>query len=304
MCLCYDPVVKAVAIATPHRVLEEWKPIMRRIYDIISEVKPANQRHAIQRVYEALNGCPKDGGSESTIDLSTLECWSTEARAAATSYNISPHNIAPSKLPSSLAEQKQNSTGKPATTSGYSNTVTIHIDPSRIADTELMNDPNSPPYPLMEQFSLTIPRFLHPCEVTGASLAWLVQRFGTSVSTIHTCVVRRKRVLFLGAQQPASLVCHATLSACLLAARPEYINALCEAIQHTSTELSSTASTSSSTSSRFTCPINGYTFGDDVLARCFPYASLTDMSFLKHDDGYIAGVTNPLFETRYVRLCI
>jgi hypothetical protein len=32
-----------------------------------------------------------------------------------------------------------------------------------------------------------------------------------------------------------------------------------------------------------------------ILRRCYPYANLTDLSFLENPSGYVAGVTNPMF---------
>ena len=39
---------------------------------------------------------------------------------------------------------------------------------------------------------------------------------------------------------------------------------------------------------------------DGVLRRCYPYANLTDLSFLENKEGYIAGVTNPMFSSKDV----
>ena len=32
-----------------------------------------------------------------------------------------------------------------------------------------------------------------------------------------------------------------------------------------------------------------------IMRRCYPYANLTDLSFLENERGYLAGVTNPMF---------
>ena len=36
----------------------------------------------------------------------------------------------------------------------------------------------------------------------------------------------------------------------------------------------------------------------NVIQRCYPYANLTDLSFLESKNGYIAGVTNPMFNSK------
>lgn len=104
---------------------------------------------------------------------------------------------------------------------------------------------------------LLIPTCLHTDEVLEASLIGLIQIFGAQTISIYTALLTQKRILFSGFQLPASDVCNAVLSACLLVSTPL----------------------------------------EGQLQRAYPYSNLTNLKFLE-DAGYIAGVTNPIFEQR------
>jgi hypothetical protein len=145
--------------------------------------------------------------------------------------------------------------------------------------------------------SMHCPLFVEPGVAHSASLSALLARFGAGIVTIYNAVlqvggrsagsgggwwwcpsVRKhdsaspltpgfirpraqgKRVLFLGTRDVAAVDVAAAVLACAHMVSP---------------------------------PLPGTALAD----RLFPYASLTDLSFLKVG-GYVAGVTNPLFETK------
>jgi hypothetical protein len=106
---------------------------------------------------------------------------------------------------------------------------------------------------------LRLPRWVEPATAHSASLSSLVRRWGPDVMTLYSAVLSGRRVLFLGQRGvPAGDVAAAVL-----------------AVAH------------------MCCP----PLPADVLAaRTFPHATLTDLAFLATPGGYVAGVTNPLFE--------
>ncbi|CAN0551177.1 unnamed protein product [Ectocarpus sp. 8 AP-2014] len=73
---------------------------------------------------------------------------------------------------------------------------------------------------------------------------------------IYNAVLTGRRVIFVGYNHAAGDVCKIVLAACALVSPP----------------------------------IQG------ILHRAYPYASLSDLSFLE-TPSYVAGVTNPMFET-------
>ncbi|TMW57285.1 hypothetical protein Poli38472_003210 [Pythium oligandrum] len=85
----------------------------------------------------------------------------------------------------------------------------------------------------------------------------LLLKFGEQSMILYNAVLTGQRVLVLGYNQPAGDVCN-------------YVLAM---------------------SSLVCPPLNG------LIQRQFPYANLTDLSFLS-TPGYIAGVTNPMFKSK------
>jgi len=96
-----------------------------------------------------------------------------------------------------------------------------------------------------------------PDEVLEAPLTLLVKIFGPGTMRIYNAVLQGHRVLFVGCNHAAGDVCRLALAAASLVAPP----------------------------------LSGV-----VRRRVYPYANLTDLAFLEAP-GYIAGVTNPVFET-------
>lgn len=123
-----------------------------------------------------------------------------------------------------------------------------------------VTSPASAAAPVRVPLSFRYPRFLEPSAFHSAPLAALLRRFGDRTADIMAAVLLEKRVLFLGGRDvPAADVC-----ACVLA------------------------------TAHMVCPPLS---GTALSRRLYPYANLTDLSFLD-TKGYIAGVTNPLFETK------
>ena len=97
-----------------------------------------------------------------------------------------------------------------------------------------------------------------PDEVLDARVGDLVRAFGEGGTVrILNAILGGERVLFVGYNQAAGDVCRFVLSACRMVSPP----------------------------------LVGL-----LRTRCFPYANLTDLSFLEVP-GFVAGVTNPVFET-------
>jgi hypothetical protein len=107
-----------------------------------------------------------------------------------------------------------------------------------------------------DSFAIAVPNFLEEEEIAGVRLVPLLLRFREQSMRIFNALLAEKRVLFLGHHQPAALVCNFVLGACLMVSPPLV----------------------------------------GCLQRAHPYATLTNMEFLK-TPGYIAGVTNPIFES-------
>ncbi|CAN0338931.1 unnamed protein product, partial [Phaeothamnion confervicola] len=102
-----------------------------------------------------------------------------------------------------------------------------------------------------------IPLHTSPDETVTPSLTLLVRVFGAATMRIYNAVLTGQRVLFVGYNHAAGDVCKVVLAACAMVAPPL----------------------------------------EGVIHRAFPYASLSDLSFLE-TEGFIAGVTNPMFEHR------
>ncbi|CAM9659828.1 unnamed protein product, partial [Chrysoparadoxa australica] len=93
-------------------------------------------------------------------------------------------------------------------------------------------------------------------ETLTASVTLLMNIFGPAAMKIYNAVLTGQRVLFVGYNHAAGDVCKIVLAACAMVAPP----------------------------------LHG------ILHRTFPYANLSDLSFLEYD-GFVAGVTNPMFES-------
>ncbi|CAN0181531.1 unnamed protein product, partial [Ectocarpus fasciculatus] len=103
----------------------------------------------------------------------------------------------------------------------------------------------------------SIPLYAFPDETLTSSVTLLVNLFGQNVMAIYNAVLTGRRVIFVGYNHAAGDVCKIVLAACALVSPP---------IQQ------------------------------GILHRAYPYASLSDLSFLE-TPSYVAGVTNPMFET-------
>lgn len=121
---------------------------------------------------------------------------------------------------------------------------------------------------LFDNLSLPIQIPLHttPDDLGISNLTFLIKIFRESTMKIYHSILTKKRILFVGYDHAAGDVCQMVLSAISMIA-PPFVN---------------------------------------IIKRAFPYANLTDLSFLEVD-GYIAGVTNPMFQQHdswYDLLCI
>eukprot|EP00904_Undaria_pinnatifida_P005219 jgi/Undpi1/1827/HiC_scaffold_12.g05214.m1 len=101
----------------------------------------------------------------------------------------------------------------------------------------------------------SLPLYSYPDETMSTSVTLLVNLFGQSIMSIYNAVLTGRRVMFVGYNHAAGDVCKIVLAACALVSPP----------------------------------IQG------ILHRAFPYASLSDLSFLE-TPSFVAGVTNPMFE--------
>ncbi|CAN0090813.1 unnamed protein product, partial [Ectocarpus sp. 4 AP-2014] len=103
----------------------------------------------------------------------------------------------------------------------------------------------------------SIPLYAFPDETLSPSVTLLVNLFGQNVMAIYNAVLTGRRVIFVGYNHAAGDVCKIVLAACALVSPP---------------------------------------LQQGILHRAYPYASLSDLSFLE-TPSYVAGVTNPMFET-------
>ncbi|CAN0141396.1 unnamed protein product, partial [Discosporangium mesarthrocarpum] len=103
----------------------------------------------------------------------------------------------------------------------------------------------------------SVPLHTFPCETLNPAVTMLINLFGQSFIRIYNAVLTGQRVLFVGYNHAAGDVCKMVLAACALVSPPV----------------------------------------EGILHRAFPYANLSDLSFLQVP-GFVAGVTNPMFEAR------
>ncbi|KCV73453.1 hypothetical protein H696_00987 [Fonticula alba] len=111
---------------------------------------------------------------------------------------------------------------------------------------------------------IRIPLTTMPDEVGDFSLIELIQKFGHStvgkgengIMAIFNALLRQQRILFVGYQRPASEVSNLALAACAMLAPT----------------------------------LRGF------ARRAFPYSNLTNLDGMLLVPGYIAGVSNPIFE--------
>lgn len=121
---------------------------------------------------------------------------------------------------------------------------------------------------LFDNLSLPIHIPLHttPDDLGISNLTFLIKIFRESTMKIYHAILTKKRILFVGYDHAAGDVCQMVLSTISMVA-PPFVN---------------------------------------IIKRAFPYANLSDLSFLEVD-GFIAGVTNPMFQQHdswYDLLCI
>ncbi len=107
-----------------------------------------------------------------------------------------------------------------------------------------------------QRIQMLIPLFSSPDETLTSSITLLFDIFGVSTMRIYNALLTGVRILFVGYNHAAGDVCKFVLAACAMVAPP-------------------------------CC---------DIINRTFPYANLSDFSFLEVE-GYIAGVTNPMFQS-------
>lgn len=105
-----------------------------------------------------------------------------------------------------------------------------------------------------------VPGLIRPDEVggDGVSVARLCRTFGQGVMAIFNALLAHRRVLFIGHKMHARDLCRQVLAACLLTSPP----------------------------------LRG------TKRRAYPYTNLTNLEGLLSTDGYIAGVSNPIFAQR------
>ncbi|CAM9544185.1 unnamed protein product [Ascophyllum nodosum] len=107
-----------------------------------------------------------------------------------------------------------------------------------------------------QNIQATLPLYLGPDETDSSSVKLLVSLLGQNITNVYNAVLTGQRVLFVGYNHAAGDVCEIVLAACALVSPP----------------------------------VQG------ILHRAFPYASLSDLSFLDVP-SFVAGVTNPMFES-------
>jgi hypothetical protein len=105
--------------------------------------------------------------------------------------------------------------------------------------------------------TLQYPLYHTPDEIGDISVVRLVKIFGDATMKIFHGILTKQRVLFVGYGHSAHDIAQMVLSAVAMVAPPM----------------------------------------TNLIRRTFPYANLTDLSFLEVK-GYIAGVTNPMFQQR------
>ncbi len=109
-----------------------------------------------------------------------------------------------------------------------------------------------------ERIPLALPLALSSDDVGERSVASLIEVFGEDTMRIYHAMLMGKRVLFLSYNLAAADVCRAVLTAVSLVS-PPFVG---------------------------------------IIQRTFPYVSLSDLNFLQHGGGFIAGATNPMFARR------
>jgi len=253
-------VVKAMAIATRHRFYNVFKPLLMLSLDQYFDASTDGERRQILvDLHRTINSLPFDRMPK----LSTLQKRVQSAVRIRRSLNPSASDYFVTKVKwggGGDDHAANNATNSNATAPSTSSTATSNHNPSSSTSTTSSvaapptSSPSSSPPAVLP---LSIPVSMEQDEVLEASVTTLVNRFREGIMTLYSALLAEKRILFLGYQQPASIVCECVLSACLL----------------------------------ISPPIVG------TIHRAFPYANLTNMDFL-NVPGYIAGVTNPLFEQR------
>ena len=117
-----------------------------------------------------------------------------------------------------------------------------------------------------QELEMIIPYFRSPDEICPVNLRRLVKIVGPSLMRIFNSLILGQRVLIIGYNHSAVDVCNIVLSVVALISPPI----------------------------------------PNVIRRTYPYASLSDLTFMD-TDGYIAGVTNPMFQemdSKWDMLCV
>ena len=108
------------------------------------------------------------------------------------------------------------------------------------------------------RISITFPLYRTPDEIDSTDISQLVKVFGKDTIKIYNALLSKQRIIFVGYNHAAYDVCQMVISAIAMISPPVL----------------------------------------NVIRRTFPYANITDLSFLA-TEGYVAGVTNPLFQERF-----
>ena len=110
---------------------------------------------------------------------------------------------------------------------------------------------------LDHQTTMAIPLYLSNDEVGDVNVARLVRTFGADTMILYNAIIRKQRIMFVGYGQAARDIAQMVFSTISLVTLVQ----------------------------------------PEVIKRTFPYATLTDLSFLEVP-GYISGSTNPMFEQK------
>jgi len=116
------------------------------------------------------------------------------------------------------------------------------------------------PETLEYRVPLSIPLYRTAEEVGDTDLFLALRLLGADIMRVFHAVLTKRRVLFVGYNHAACDIAQVLFS-CVSLVTPPLVH-------------------------------------NHILRRVFPYANLSDLSFLEQD-GYIAGVTNPMFQSRY-----
>lgn len=154
-----------------------------------------------------------------------------------------------------LREVKSTETGMNITTPSISTTDLALVSSPSLQTVDLDSKPTTEDGIRAYSIPFSIPLFQGSDEVGDINLTNFIKLLGDSTMKIYNAILANKRVLFVGYNHSAASIAQMVLSAVCMVA-----------------------------------PVL-----PGIIRRVFPYANLTDLSFLEVP-GYIAGVTNPMFQ--------